>query len=94
MDENPYISEITTRIVLTEKAPFWIDIVYTGDYSHGRFLVRVYACKDDLKGIVESKGVHTINKSSYNADVNFYIVCEGRDKGTLIHKTNCRRVKK
>jgi len=83
MEENP---EISTRVVLTEKAPFWIDIVYDGNYSHGRFLVRPYSCRDDLRYIIRSR-IH-------NADVNFYIICEGEDKGTIVHKTNCKRVKR
>ena len=89
MEENP--TEISTRVVLTEKVPFLIDIVYDGNYSHGRFLVRPYSCRDDLR-YLNSDGIRS---RIHNADViNFYIICEGKDKGTIVHKTNCKRVKR
>ena len=85
MTENPAeISATLTRIVLTEKAPFWIEVVYdNGDFD--TFLVRVCVSNEDLV----IKGKHIGNRNF----CDYYIITTGAYEDLLIHKEDCKRVK-
>ena len=86
MEGNPEIATALTRVVLTEKAPFWVD-VFSGSKEeyHGTFLVRNCVSREDF-----SKNWDT---SQFNI-FDCYIISEGRGKGLLAHKTDCRRARK
>ena len=80
---TPKEIEITTRVVLTEKAPFWVD-VFSDEGYHGTFLVRNCVSREDF-----SKNWDT---SQFNI-FDCYIISEGSGKGLLAHKKDCKRVK-
>ena len=76
-------AEITTRVVLTEKAPFWVDIFYNTGKYYGTFLVR--ACVDKKE----------ISKVDYGINVfDCYVIVKGAGKGLIALKTCCKRARK
>ena len=81
---------ILTRVVLIEKAPFWVDIFYdSGDYC-GTYLVK--AC------VSEDERPERVNFGDFNF-FDCYALLEGeRECKNLFDlfapKSNCKRVKK
>jgi len=79
MPENPI--EITTRVVLTEKAPFWIELLGDDDI---RFLVKPCVSEDELVGVVRNK----VNISE------LYVIANGIQQSTLMYKKWCQKIRK
>jgi len=80
MEENPEI-EITTRVVLTEKAPFWIELLGDDDI---RFLVKPCVSEDELTNITRKN----VNISE------LYVIANGIQQSTLMYKKWCTKIKK
>lgn len=79
MAENPI--EISTRVVLTEKAPFWIELLGDGDI---RFLVKPCVSEDEL-----------INITRENVNISeLYVIANGIQQSTLMYKRWCTKIKK
>lgn len=86
MKENPETNiskiEITTRVVLTEKAPFYVTVLVNDFTYHGIYLVRQCVSEDELGTL-----------SGFNIN-DYYVVVKGRCKGELINKSFQKRIKK
>ena len=80
---------ITTRVVLTEKAPFLVDVFNgIGEY-YGVYLVRTCVSVDELIYIgLKRNEINYINLSDY------YIIMRGNRRLVLVPKTDCKRVNK
>jgi len=90
--ENPKlenISEITTRVVLTEKAPFWVNVFFdNGDYF-GTYAVKNCISLDELREDIEDDDDTDIND---NTICDYYIITEGVGKNELLLKSRCKRI--
>ena len=80
MEENPI--EISTRVVLTEKAPFWIELL--GGDDDMRFLVKPCVSEDELTNITRKN----VNISE------LYVIANGIQQSTLMYKKWCTKIKK
>ena len=82
MKKNPTeISTIATRVVLTEKAPFWIELLGDDDI---RFLVKPCVSADELTNITRKN----VNISE------LYVIANGIQQSTLMYKKWCTKIKK
>ena len=51
---------ILTRVVLTEKAPFWVDVYDNGDFYCGTYLVKTHVNRVDCYIVVGYKATDVI----------------------------------
>jgi len=94
--------QISTRTVLTEKAPFFILVKYREPpYSHypdlyfpEPFLVKnCDSLEEMLKGFEKIKNIFIeIKKKKLTKPQDYFIVFEGEHKGKLVPKTMCKRL--
>jgi len=89
MEENPI--EISTRVVLTEKAPFWVDVFYDYVYDNDRGGVDYYGTYL-VRACVSSEG-GTSNTVAGASIFDCYIIVEGDRKGSFVIKTYCKRIR-
>lgn len=95
MEENPI--EIITRVVLTEKAPFWVDTFYNINFNSdnyaGTYLVRPFSSIDELNQSIYGNVYNRL----YDLDTdysNFYLILDNSVNYGILHKLYCRRVNK
>jgi len=87
MKKNPTeISTIATRVVLTEKAPFWIELLGDNDI---RFLVKQCVSEDELINIPRKN----INIKNINIS-ELYVIANGIQQSTLMYKKWCIKIRK
>jgi len=97
MEENPK-SDILTKVVLTEKVPFLVDIFYD-NISHeddnycGTFLVKPCVSQDELNDakIEHIKGGHRVIFSDNPSDY-YYFIKTKTFIGNIVYKSYCKRV--
>ena len=82
---------ITTRVILTEKAPFWVEVFYDTGKLCGTFLVRNCVSEDEIPNRLHANEFEKVNF------FDCYIVIEenmgGKKEGLFVEKTDCKRVK-
>jgi len=78
---------ITTRVVLTEKVPFLVDVFNgTGEY-YGVYLVRTCVSVDELIYIGLKR-----NEINYINLFDYYIIMRGNRRLVLVPKKDCKRI--
>jgi len=92
MTENPKeILTLATRVVLVEKAPFWVDFIYdNGDY-YGTYLIK--ACTNEEEVTYRDNLEDDMGNTQKRNISDYYIIVEGTYKSLLLYKKDCKRVK-